>query len=357
MLYALGLAAVVAVAVAATVWLLWRRAGRQPGGRLVERPARQRGVGRPHPDARGCQGAEEVRLPVQGRGEGGGRSRRRAAGIGHRRADRARIGGGIRAAEQGAPLPSVEDVINLTAGRSAHERLAQIGEHWLLPVLAGVPLERLNGAHAAAVFTRIEQINAEITARQDGGRAYVRVDGDVRERPRVVGTASQHRIYAALREFANFEVRRTRRLAFNPHAVELQPEITPEAQRWSAEQARVFLAATADDPLGLLEAAPCPVVRHRPGRRGAHRAARRCAAISRRFKALARDAGLPPIKLHEGRHSAASLARDAQADPEIRRKTLGHADQAMTSHYTHIEAQAHRAAAEMVAQYVKEAGS
>ena len=44
-------------------------------------------------------------------------------------------------------------------------------------------------------------------------------------------------------------------------------------------------------------------------------------------------------------------------DPEIRRKTLGHADQAMTSHYTHIEAQAHRAAAEMVAQYVKEAGS
>ena len=122
-------------------------------------------------------------------------------------------------------------------------------------MLAGVPLERLNGAHAAAVFTRIEQINAEITARQDGGRAYVRVDGDVRERPRVVGTASQHRIYAALREFANFEVRRTRRLAFNPHAVELQPEITPEAQGWSAEQARVFLAATADDPLGLLEAA------------------------------------------------------------------------------------------------------
>jgi integrase len=44
---------------------------------------------------------------------------------------------------------------------------------------------------------------------------------------------------------------------------------------------------------------------------------------SRRFKALARDAGLPPIKLHEGRHSAASLARDAQVDSEIRRKTLG----------------------------------
>ena len=53
------------------------------------------------------------------------------------------------------------------------------------------------------------------------------------------------------------------------------------------------------------------------------------------------------------RHSAASLARDADVDPEIRRKTLGHADQAMTSHYTHIEAQAHRAAAEAVARLVE----
>lgn len=61
--------------------------------------------------------------------------------------------------------------------------------------------------------------------------------------------------------------------------------------------------------------------------------------------------------LHEGRHSAASLARDAAVDPEIRRKTLGHADQAMTSHYTHIEAEAHRAAAEAVAQLVKGAES
>lgn len=55
-----------------------------------------------------------------------------------------------------------------------------------------------------------------------------------------------------------------------------------------------------------------------------------------KFPKLARAAGVPVIKLHEARHSAASLARDAGVDPEIRRKTLGHADQAMTSHYTHI---------------------
>jgi integrase len=75
--------------------------------------------------------------------------------------------------------------------------------------------------------------------------------------------------------------------------------------------------------------------------------------VSRRFKVIAASADLPPIKLHEGRHSAASLARDAEVDPEIRRRTLGHADQAMTSHYTHIEAQAHLAAAEAVAQLVE----
>jgi hypothetical protein len=47
------------------------------------------------------------------------------------------------------------------------------------------------------------------------------------------------------------------------------------------------------------------------------------------------------------------LAHDAQVDPEIRRRTLGHADAAMTSHYTHPEAEAHKAAAEAVAKLVE----
>jgi integrase len=79
--------------------------------------------------------------------------------------------------------------------------------------------------------------------------------------------------------------------------------------------------------------------------------------VSRRFKVIAKAEGLPVVKLHEGRHSAASLARDAAVDPEIRRQTLGHADQAMTSHYTHIEARARLAAAEAVARLVAGAGS
>ena len=80
-------------------------------------------------------------------------------------------------------------------------------------------------------------------------------------------------------------------------------------------------------------------------------------AVTRRFQRLATLAGLPVIKLHEGRHSAASLARDAAVDPDIRRRTLGHADAAMTAHYTHIEAEAHKAAAEAVAKLVESASS
>ena len=33
--------------------------------------------------------------------------------------------------------------------------------------------------------------------------------------------------------------------------VELEPENPPEAKRWTPEQARQFIEATADDPLGL----------------------------------------------------------------------------------------------------------
>jgi integrase len=69
--------------------------------------------------------------------------------------------------------------------------------------------------------------------------------------------------------------------------------------------------------------------------------------------ASSQAAGLPVIKLHEGRHSTASEARDADVDPEIRVKTLGHADQAMTTHYTYIAAQAHRTAAEAVARLME----
>ncbi|MGH3249816.1 MAG: tyrosine-type recombinase/integrase [Trebonia sp.] len=317
-------------------------------------------------------------------------------------ASRKRVGDLIAATKRGAALPSEQDVA----------RRLGVG---LDPSSSGA----INKAMAAA-------------QKAAGRRSWIHVEDDVRTRPQIIGIASEHRVYAALREFRNFEMKQTRRLSYNPvFAIELEPEVTPEAKRWSAAQAHAFLAAktVGEDPLGLLYR----IVLLRGTRRGEalglrwddadldagyvavkrpivlvrgvitestpktktgdrliwldaetirllkeHRKAQlktRLKAgkswqdndlvfckedgapfkpdyVTRRFKRRAALAGLPVITLHEGRHSAASLARDAEVDPEIRRKTLGHADAAMTSHYTHIDAEAHKAAAEAVAQLV-----
>lgn len=58
---------------------------------------------------------------------------------------------------------------------------------------------------------------------------------------------------AVLRAFLNHQWKRAHKIPFNPvYTVELEPEVTPEAQRWNAAQARRFLAASAGDPLGLM---------------------------------------------------------------------------------------------------------
>jgi integrase len=317
---------------------------------------------------------------------------------------------------------------------SSRRRLEQIGAHWLLPVLDGVLIERLNAAHCAMVFDRIEDINAEIRAAAAEDRKP-ELDGDVRARPQLVGVASQHRVYAALRELLNHLWKKRHVIAFNPvYAVELEAEETPEARRWTAAEVFRFLAYCEGRPLGLMfrtvvlrgtrrgEAVGFrwassdldagylgverpvlqiggEIIEGRPKSKAgerriwldagsvkryrAHRrtqAAERLRAstawedndlifcrtdgspwppdyVSREFKRYAADAGIPVIKMHEGRHSAASLARDAGVDPKIRQDDLGHASAAMTDLYTHVLADAHLDAAERVARLVEEAGA
>src|SRR5262249_7056361 len=104
-------------------------------------------------------------------------------------ATRAKIGDLIwEASRRGGQLPTIEDVrrrlalglgpagsgetfgqawSTWLAGKrrlreSSRRRLEQIGEHWLLPVLADVLLERIGAAHCAMVFDRIELFNDEI---------------------------------------------------------------------------------------------------------------------------------------------------------------------------------------------------
>lgn len=73
--------------------------------------------------------------------------------------------------------------------------------------------------------------------------------------------------------------------------------------------------------------------------------------ISRRFKAMAKEAGLPVIKLHAARHTAASLMLEAGLDVRIVQDVLGHSTSVLTRDtYQHVRRQVHRAAAQKVVE-------
>jgi integrase len=78
--------------------------------------------------------------------------------------------------------------------------------------------------------------------------------------------------------------------------------------------------------------------------------------VTRQFERLAEQAEVPVITLHEsGRHTANSLMRDAGVDQELRMREIGHSDREVNDRYTHTLDAAHRAAAQQVADLVKEA--
>jgi integrase len=304
--------------------------------------------------------------------------------------------------------------------------LKQMGEHWLLPVLEDIALDRVNGEHCAMVFERIEMFNDEITASCEEKRAPALPD-DLRKQPKLVGIATQHRVYAALRAMLNHAWKRAHKIAFNPvYAVELEPETRDAPLVWEPAQVVRFLEFTADDRLHFLwrlallrgfrrgelcgmgdedfNAGEAKITvnvallqvggrlvwgkpKSRAGERvvgldadsvkagKAHRALRkreRLAAgeawlesgrmfsrtdgsplipddVSRTFKALAADAGLPVIKLHAARHTAASLALEAGVDIKVVSDQLGHSTTRLTQDtYQHVRRQAHQDAAEKV---------
>lgn len=79
--------------------------------------------------------------------------------------------------------------------------------------------------------------------------------------------------------------------------------------------------------------------------------------VTKRFKILAAEAGVPVITLHEGgRHTGNSLMQDAGVDQELWMREVGHADKSINSRYTHPLEQAHLAASEQTAALVRKAG-
>ncbi len=77
--------------------------------------------------------------------------------------------------------------------------------------------------------------------------------------------------------------------------------------------------------------------------------------VTGRFEQLVRDAGLPPIRLHDLRHCAATFLKAAGADLKDVQETLGHSSITITSNtYTSIiaELDVERAKAEAAAALV-----
>ncbi|MEU7756728.1 tyrosine-type recombinase/integrase [Micromonospora sp. NPDC049171] len=77
-------------------------------------------------------------------------------------------------------------------------------------------------------------------------------------------------------------------------------------------------------------------------------------AVTDRFEALVHDVGLPPIRLHDLRHCAATYLKAAGADLKDIQELLGHSSLAMTDTYTSViaELDVERAKAEAAARLV-----
>jgi integrase len=291
---------------------------------------------------------------------------------------------------------------------------------WLIPHLGRIRLDRLTAGNISGLFAMIGKWNAEIAAAAAEDR-QPDLPGDVRKLPRVTGVATQHRIYATLRNALTAAVRQ-RMIGYNPAlGVELEPEQREPREVWSPEQVAVFLRESAGDRLFLayrlillcgfrrqdicgmrwayFDAANAevriPRAKTKAGVRtvaideisvkllNAHRrrqAAEKLASygaysdgglvfanevgapvrpdyVSSHFDVLSRAAGLPRITLHDGRHTAATMALEAEIDIKIVSAQLGHSTTRITQDlYQHVRRSVAGDAAAKVARLIDPMG-
>jgi integrase len=297
-------------------------------------------------------------------------------------------------------------------------------DHYLIPLLGHLPLDRLTPEHIADMFDLIDEWNSEIQQAREQGRSPA-LALDSRQRSKLVGVATQRRIFATLRNSLNGACGRRmkggdrvagpRLIDWNPcDAVEMPDESRDPARTWTPEQVGTFLSSCEGDPLHLLfrlvllhgprrgeavgarwtghdhaaktlrvlrpllqlggrvvESTPKTKAGERTlyldtvtndgiktlrVRQAGHRLQLGAAYengdlifcrpdgspyppdyVSRRFRELASAAGLPVIKLHEGRHTAATLRLEAGVDVRVVSEQLGHSTTTITQNlYQHV---------------------
>ncbi|MGW2157566.1 tyrosine-type recombinase/integrase [Nonomuraea sp. NPDC001699] len=80
--------------------------------------------------------------------------------------------------------------------------------------------------------------------------------------------------------------------------------------------------------------------------------------VSDQFYLLAFQAGLPPVRLHDLRHGAASIMLAAGVDLKVVQETLGHVSSTFTRDtYTSVYPEVARAAAESTAALINTAAA
>jgi len=76
-------------------------------------------------------------------------------------------------------------------------------------------------------------------------------------------------------------------------------------------------------------------------------------SVTQRFRRLVKRAGLPPIRLHDLRHGAATMALDAGVDIKVVQEQLGHSTSTLTRDtYQSVVKRLHHAAADAVAKKI-----
>lgn len=141
------------------------------------------------------------------------------------------------AAKRGAPLPAVEDVRKRMALRRTPDQQTMTTEEFLTRVFLPSKLlsKRPSTARGYEIHVRkylVPGLGEIPLDRLD----YEQIQETI---SKVEGTAAnQHRVLATLKSALSMAVRQ-HKLQYNPAVgIELEPEVTPEAERWTPAQAR-----------------------------------------------------------------------------------------------------------------------
>lgn len=255
--------------------------------------------------------------------------------------------------------------------RTVKPSTAEFYRHQLrhLEPIADMPLDALTPAHVRALIAASAEHHATRTTRgivqtlaqmlkraQEDGHVERNVAALVRL-PKLDTKPARHFTAAEARRFLHVAsdddlgslyavalgtgLRRGELLALSWADVDLAANtVRIRRSKTSAGVRLVPLAGFARMALADLPKRPGPIWPYRPE------------YVTRHFQELCRQAGVPVIRFHDLRHTAATLMAEAGVPEETRKWILGHTNVAMTRHYSHESERLMREAVEALGREI-----